>query len=195
MATEVVDAIESVIPLRRCTVRMGRNYVAPDGAPVCSAARLGLAQCPCSGTAEPESYANAVQQAADALTGKSNDVLDALTERMNAHSEAQRYEEAAYLRDRIQIFEIVLRRQKQAEKLCSKGKFAVSFDNIVYEVDNGVLMSTRNADQLFTPLTSLSKQIQNAIAPPHGVHDELGMLRNDAIDEVLCIAKFLEGQQ
>jgi DNA polymerase-3 subunit epsilon len=195
MATEVVDAIESVIPLRRCTVRMGRNYVAPEGAPVCSAARLGLAQCPCSGTAEPESYANAVQQAADALTGKSSFVRDALTERMNAHSEAQRYEEAAYLRDRIQTFETVLRRQEQAEKLCQQGKFTVSFDNIVYEVDNGVLASTRNADQLFMPLSSLSKQVQAAIIPPAGVHDDHGVLRNDAMDEVLCIAKFLEAQK
>jgi DNA polymerase-3 subunit epsilon len=195
MASEVVDAIESVIPLRRCTVRMGRNYVAPEGAPVCSAARLGLAQCPCSGTAEPESYANAVQLAADALVGKSSHVLDALTERMNAHSEAQRYEEAAYLRDRIQIFETVLRRQKQAEQLCNQGVFTVTFDNIVYEVDNGVLTSTRNADQLFTPLGSLSKHIQEAIVAPIGVHDEHGMLRSDAIDEVLCIAKFLEAQK
>ena len=195
MATEVVDAIESVIPLRRCTVRMGRNYVAPEGAPVCSAARLGLAQCPCSGTAEPESYANAVQQAADALTGKSSFVRDALTERMNAHSEAHWYEEAAYLRDRIQTFETVLRRQKQAEKLCGQGKFTVSFDNIVYEVDNGVLASTRNADQLFMPLASLSKHVHEAIVAPNGVHDEHGMLRSDAMDEVLCIAKFLEAQQ
>jgi DNA polymerase-3 subunit epsilon len=195
MATEVVDAIESVIPLRRCTVRMGRKYVAPEGAPVCSAARLGLAQCPCSGTAEPESYANAVQQAADALTGKSTDVIEALTIRMNAHSEAQRYEEAAYLRDRIQTFETVLRRQKQAEMLCNQGKFTVSFDNIVYEVDNGVLASTRNADQLFMPLASLSKHVHEAIVVPNGVHDEHGMLRSDAMDEVLCIAKFLEAQQ
>jgi len=195
MATEVVDAIESVIPLRRCTVRMGRNYVAPDGAPVCSAARLGLAQCPCSGTAEPESYANAVQLAADALVGKSSHVLDALTERMNAHSEAQRYEEAAYLRDRIQVFETVLRRQKQAEQLCKQGMFTVTFDNIVYEVDNGVLASTRHAEQLFTPLGSLSKQIHEAIIAPSSVHDEHGMLRSDAMDEVLCIAKFLEAQK
>ena len=119
---------------------------------------------------------------------------DALTERMNAHSEAQRYEEAAYLRDRIQTFETVLRRQKQAEKLCNQGKFTVTFDNIVYEVDNGVLASTRNADQLFMPLPSLNKQIQEAIIAPLGVHDEHGMLRSDAMDEVLCIAKFLEVQ-
>jgi excinuclease UvrABC nuclease subunit len=136
-----------------------------------------------------------VQQAANALTGESTDVIEALTIRMNAHSEAQRYEEAAYLRDRIQTFETVLRRQKQAEKLCNQGKFTVSFDNIVYEVDNGVLASTRNADQLFMPLASLSKQVHEAIVVPNGVHDEHGMLRSDAMDEVLCIAKFLEAQQ
>ncbi|MEI8024217.1 MAG: exonuclease domain-containing protein, partial [Actinomycetota bacterium] len=43
MARNFVDAIESVVPLRRCTVRMGKNYRAPIDAPVCSAAQLGLA--------------------------------------------------------------------------------------------------------------------------------------------------------
>jgi hypothetical protein len=45
------------------------------------------------------------------------------------------------------------------------------------------------------PLSSLSKQVQEAIIPPAGVHDDHGVLRNDAMDEVLCIAKFLEAQK
>jgi DNA polymerase-3 subunit epsilon len=195
MATEVVDAIESVIPLRRCTVRMGRKYVAPEGAPVCSAARLGLAQCPCSGTADPESYANVVRLAADALTGNSAFVLDALTERMNSHSEAQRYEEAAYLRDRIQTFNTVMRRYNQAVQLCERGSFSLRFNNIVYEIDHGVLASTRYADQMFTPLDGVSQTVRDAIIPPQSASNEFGALRNDVIDEVLCIAKFLEAQK
>jgi hypothetical protein len=99
------------------------------------------------------------------------------------------------LRDRIQIFETVLNRQRQAEQLCDQGMFTVAFDNIVYEISNGVLASTRIADQLFTPLSSLSKHIQEAIAAPPSAHDEHGMLRSDVIDEVLCIAKFLEAQK
>ena len=65
----------------------------------------------------------------------------------------------------------------------------------MYEVDNGVLASTRNADQLFMPLTSWSKHGHEAIVVTNGVHDEHGMLRSDAMDEVLCIAKFLEAQK
>ena len=194
MASEVVDAIESVIPLRRCTVRMGRNYVAPEGAPVCSAARLGLAQCPCSGTAEPESYANAVQLAADALMGKSNYVVEVLTERMNAHSAAQRFEEAAYLRDRISTFETVLLRHRKALQLCGRGQFSLQFDNIVYEIDNGILASTHHADQLFSPPGQVNSKIREAITPPNSAVNEFGALRNDVIDEVLCIAKFTEGK-
>jgi hypothetical protein len=48
---------------------------------------------------------------------------------------------------------------------------------------------------LFTPIASLSKHIHEAIVAPIGVHDEHGMLRSDAMDEVLCIAKFLEAQK
>jgi len=48
---------------------------------------------------------------------------------------------------------------------------------------------------LFMPLSSLSKHVQDAIIPPAGVYDAQGVLRNDAMDEVLCIAKFLEAQK
>ena len=50
MATLVQEAIQTALPLRRCTQRLGRNYTAPLDAPMCSAAQLGVAHCPCSGT-------------------------------------------------------------------------------------------------------------------------------------------------
>ena len=88
IAREVVDAIESVVPLRRCTVRMGRNYRAPDDAPMCSAAQLGLAHCPCSGTADPTSYALEVQRVVAAMQGNAQPIIDSLTDKMNKHSQA-----------------------------------------------------------------------------------------------------------
>jgi DNA polymerase-3 subunit epsilon len=94
MARNFVDAIESVVPLRRCTVRMGKNYRAPIDAPVCSAAQLGLAQCPCSGTADAETYAEVVQLVVDVMSGKASDVVAKLNAKMLAHSQAQRFEEA-----------------------------------------------------------------------------------------------------
>ena len=52
MAGLVIEAIQSAAPLRRCRPWLGRNYVAPPGAARCTAAQLGVAECPCSGTSD-----------------------------------------------------------------------------------------------------------------------------------------------
>ena len=88
----VIEAIESVVPLRRCTVRMGRTYTAPADAPVCSAAQLGVAMCPCSGTADHARYAEIVSFIVDALTVDPTPLFELLTTRMTALAVAQRYE-------------------------------------------------------------------------------------------------------
>src|SRR5262249_43996088 len=45
MATLVVEALQSALPLRRCSTRLGASYVAPPEASPCSAAQMGVAQC------------------------------------------------------------------------------------------------------------------------------------------------------
>ena len=51
-ARRVAEAIESAVPLRRCTATPGRN--ARSGP--CAPAQLGVASCPCAGTITPERY-------------------------------------------------------------------------------------------------------------------------------------------
>ncbi|MET0911026.1 MAG: DEDD exonuclease domain-containing protein, partial [Ilumatobacteraceae bacterium] len=51
MAALVIEAIQTAVPLRRCTRRIPRHGMAPLDASQCSAAQLGVALCPCSGTA------------------------------------------------------------------------------------------------------------------------------------------------
>ena len=49
MATLVIEALQSALPLRRCSTRLPASYVAPADATPCSAAQMGVAQCPCAG--------------------------------------------------------------------------------------------------------------------------------------------------
>jgi DNA polymerase-3 subunit epsilon len=192
MARDVIDAIESVIPLSRCTVRMGRNYQAPADAEVCSAARLGLAQCPCSGTADPQEYAGLVDIVTRTLLGEPGEVIALLTKKMVMHSEAQRYEDAAYIRDRILNLETALKRQKQAQEISRSGDLTIEHAGIIYEISNGILMNTRLENQLFAPLQNSGISVDHLTAPPETALIHNSVVRTEALNEVMCIARFIE---
>lgn len=192
----VIEAIESVVPLRRCTVRMGRNYAAPADAPVCSAAQLGVAMCPCSGTADPERYAEIVSFIVDALTVDSAPLFELLTARLTSLALAQRYEEAANVRDRMQALSQALHRQRRCDQLRSAGTLVIQRGDVEHEFDHGVLVAVRTADRLFAPLITGSGPVLPALAPlldpatpmPNGT----GPLNRDLYDELMCVSRFLE---
>ena len=205
MARDVIDAIESVVPLRRCTVRMGRNYVAPTDAPTCSAARLGLAYCPCSGSADASVYAEIVQLVADTLNQTSSEVVQKLNSKMTDHSAQHRFEEAAVVRDRINTLTTILQRQSQADSLRAQGDFRVQVGDIEYRIASGILQGTSQNGALFTPLTKRSgTQKRSAVMPvvkadldaliaAPTVTAEVGnILSSDMLDELMCIARLME---
>ena len=189
MARDVVDAIESVVPLRRCTVRMGRNYRAPVDAPVCSAAQLGLAQCPCSGTADSVSYAEAVQAVVDAMAGRADEVISKLTAKMLAHSKAQRFEEAGVVLERIDALETVLRRVKSVNDLVETGSFSFESGPVVYQIERGLLISARIDGAAFSPvLPQLGFNFAELVGAPDPSEVSYP-ISAEIIDEILCIAR------
>ena len=189
MAREVVDAIESVVPLRRCTVRMGRNYRAPDDAPMCSAAQLGLAHCPCSGTADPTTYALEVQRVVAAMQGNAQPIIDSLTDKMNKHSQAQRFEEAGFVLNRIEALQSVLLRTKSAQQLVAAGNFTFTNNNITYHVQSGLLHATHVDNVAFSPIPPPLKANFTQFLQPPAPPEQSAPINSDIIDEVLCIAR------
>ena len=189
MATEVVDAIESVIPLRRCTVRMGRTYRAPDDAPMCSAAQLGLAHCPCSGTADPTTYALEVQRVVAAMQGNDQPIIDSLTDKMNKHSQAQRFEEAGFVLNRIEALQSVLLRTQSAQQLVAAGNFTFTNNNITYHVQSGLLHATHVDNVAFSPIAPPIKANFTQFLQPPAPPEQSAPINSDIIDEVLCIAR------
>jgi DNA polymerase-3 subunit epsilon len=189
IAREVVDAIESVVPLRRCTVRMGRIYRAPDDAPMCSAAQLGLAHCPCSGTADPTSYAIEVQRVVAAMQGNAQPIIDSLTDKMNKHSQAQRFEEAGFVLNRIEALQSVLLRTQSAQQLVAAGNFTFTNNNITYHVQSGLLHATHVDNVAFSPIPPPLKANFTQFLQPPALPDQSAPINSDIIDEVLCIAR------
>jgi len=207
MARDVIDAIQSVVPLRQCTVRMGRNYRSPEDAPVCSAAQLGVAYCPCSGTADPAVYAEAVSAVVRIMSGDAQDVIEKLTAKMRKHSQAQRFEEAGDVLSRIDALETVLWRMQTARELVDAGSFSFApgarlgdgarlsdgaiagAAAISYQIDCGRLRATHVDGVIFSPqLPPVKIDFDELLSPP-----TLGAatlpVNADVIDEILCIAR------
>ncbi len=181
MANIVVEAIQTAVPLRRCTVRMGRGYTPPQDAAVCSAAQLGVALCPCSGTADPAGYAAAVDAAASALTGDPRVVVDRLRDRMLDLATAQRFEEAAATRDRLSTLLGAVRRHLLVDALRAAAHAEVSLGDSTWIIDRARLLDATRVGVAGRALP---------IPPPAAA--TIGVLAREQIDEALCLARFCD---
>ena len=189
MARDFADAIESVVPLRRCTVRMGRNYRAPVDAPVCSAAQLGLAQCPCSGTADAQSYALVVQSVIDVMEGNAEEVLSKLNAKMLAHSQAQRFEEAGVVLSRVEVIETVLRRVQTVHELVDAGQLILDSGPVSHLVERGLLVSTQVDSASFDFVApKINLDFAELLAAPNPAEVKYP-ISAELIDEILCVAR------
>ena len=120
-AKRVVEAIETAIPLRRCTATPGR---APRRG-ACAPAQLGVAACPCAGEVSREAYAEVVARAVRGLTHDPSLLLEPLDRRMRALAAEQRFEEAADVRERAAALIQALRRQRRLDGLSHSGRVLV----------------------------------------------------------------------
>ena len=115
VARTIADAIETAVPLRRCTARPPRTPPFRD-AP-CTPAQLGVATCPCAGTISEDDYRTLVDQVVTGLTRDPSVLLTPLDDRMRALAAAERFEEAAATRDRAGALARALHRQRQFDGL------------------------------------------------------------------------------
>jgi DNA polymerase-3 subunit epsilon len=169
-ARQVADAIETAVPLRRCTKRPPRT---PTGAP-CAAAQLGVSTCPCAGTIDEGDYARIVDVVVRGLTTTPDLLLDPLTDRMHALARAERFEEAAEVRDRAASLAAAIARQRRLDGLRRAGRMVLELPGGVgVELDGGRLVRSWTGAALPLPLDD-------------------GPLPHHAADEVACIASWLD---
>lgn len=116
---ESIHLLQKVFKLRTCENTVFANRSRP-----CLQHQIERCTAPCVGFISAEDYRNDVQQAAMFLQGKTNEVIDALGEQMNAAAEAQEYEQAVVFRNRMQAL-----RQVQAKQFVSD--FNVSDADVV----------------------------------------------------------------
>ena len=95
VARSAKEAIEEVVPIRRCTTPMrATTRFAP-----CALADIGRCTAPCDGRTDPERYGELVGGLLSSLSSPDG-LLAALDERMTRLADQERFEEAADVRDR-----------------------------------------------------------------------------------------------
>ncbi len=181
MATLVVEALQAALPLRRCSVRLGRSHQPPPDASPCAAAQMGVAACPCAGLADRHRYDDAVALAVEAIEGRPEAVAERLTARMTALAADQRYEEAALARDRLSALDGAIRRTRQMAELLARGSFEISRGDITWVVDRARLVDVRVAGSTAGALPAAPP------APPIPGHP----LPRTLADEALVLARKL----
>ncbi len=183
-ANAVVEALHDALPLRRCTARLGPRFVPAPDAPVCSAAQLGVALCPCSGTADPAVYAGAVAGARRVLGGDVGAVLEVLHGGMTRLATQHRFEEAASARDRLGALLDAVRRHALVEALRALGRAELRLDEVVWVVEDAQLVAV-------APVGELALPPPVDAPPPPAPGAPLG---REHIDEALCLARFIDAR-
>lgn len=116
---ESIQLLQKVFKLRTCENSVFSNRSRP-----CLQHQIERCTAPCVDYITPDNYRHDVHHAAMFLQGKTNEVLNALGDKMNAAAADQEYETAAVFRDRMQAL-----RQVQAKQFVSG--FSVSDADVI----------------------------------------------------------------
>ena len=116
---ESIQLLQKVFKLRTCENTVFANRSRP-----CLQYQIQRCTAPCVDYISAENYANDVNMAALFLNGKTNEVMNALGDKMNTAAANQEYEMATVFRDRMQAL-----RQVQAKQFVSD--FSVSDADVI----------------------------------------------------------------
>ena len=167
----VAEAIESAVPLRRCT---GKPTKTPRLA-ACTPAQLGVALCPCAGGVAEDDYRVAVDTVVRGLTVEPSLLLQPLEDRMRALAAAQRYEEAASVRERAAALSRAIARQRRLDALRRAGRVTLTIEGEGTAVlQRGRLLRTSDGGLFDT--------------------DVAGPVPRELVDELMAVASYLDAK-
>ncbi len=144
------EALEEVVPIRRCTtaMRAGTRFAA------CALADIGRCPAPCDGRVDSEGYRALTDSLVAGLRGP-DAMLAALEARMDDLATQERYEEAALVRDRLRALAGALERARRDEWLVQAGQLELeTHDGVGLRFDRGALTRAgEGCERLEDPLS------------------------------------------
>ena len=189
-AKRVAEAIETAVPLRRCTADPRR---AQRTGP-CAPAQLGVASCPCAGQVDASAYAEVVARVRRGVHHEPELLLGPLEVRMRELAAAERFEEAADLRDRAAALAAALARQRRFDLLRQAGRLVVEVGGRSgAELQHGRLVRAWTIDGRGPAGVPLPLDLYPAAPEQADVADAPGTPVPKALaDELACVAAWLD---
>jgi DNA polymerase III subunit epsilon len=183
-ARQVAEAIESAVPLRRCTARPARGATRPA---MCTSAQLGVAACPCAGAISESDYRVLVERVVRGLTVDPASLFEPLDVRMRDLAAAERFEEAADVRDRAAALARALARHRRFDSLRRAGRVELDVDGSLVVLTGGRLSAAGAG-----PLALFDAD--HPTDPPEAATGPGTPLPRHLVDEVACVAAWLDDE-
>ena len=117
-AEGAITALHDTFRIRQCTQRLSQN---PRKSP-CVLAEMGHCLSPCDGSVTSEAYVAEVGGLRETMIGDPTSLIANVTEKMEALSAAERYEDAAVWRDRLNSFLQAAARTQRLRELTETGE-------------------------------------------------------------------------
>lgn len=187
MAQGVVDAVGDAVPLRRCTADPRK---APRAEP-CTPAQLGIGACPCAGAIDASCYSRIVADATEALVGDPAPVVARLEDRIAAHARAERFEDAAVLRDRLAAYLDARRRQRRMATMRRSGVVVLRVGGHRAVLDHGRLHAVAPLDGSLLD-AALRADAEALRARDPGADGPSSPVAVDDADELLVVGQWLD---
>ncbi len=168
----VVQALWDAIPIRRCRGSSGSQTGK------CAAAQIGRSLCPCDGLVGRSEYAGVVNALLEGLESAPHILLEPLIERMERLSGEQRYEEAAWARDRHDALATALNRSARWRTLHGAGLLRLEDrDGFIVTVDHGRLVGVeRGASRESVDEPLQSEEGDHRVAPSVELSEEVDLI-------------------
>ncbi|WP_448623943.1 DEDD exonuclease domain-containing protein [Geodermatophilus sp. URMC 64] len=114
-ADAAAAAVHEALPLRQCTSRLSPRVLGT----ACALAGMGRCGAPCTGAQSVEEYARITAVFRAAVASDPRELIAPLLLRVDRLAAAERYEDAAVLRDRVAVLVRAVRRRQRLESLAA----------------------------------------------------------------------------
>ncbi len=189
-AETIRDAIHDAVPLRQCSDRLSLRRVVRAA---CALAGIGRCGAPCEGSESPAEYESLVDVVRTAWAGDVRPLVDPLRHKLAALSEAERFERAAVVRDRIASVVRACARMQRLVALTSIAEVVAARPDgdggwEIAVVRYGRLASAAVAKRGTPPWPVIDALVATADAVEPGP----GPLRHVLAEEAECVLRWLE---